>query len=114
MNPCGVWVRIRSRRSEVGQSRHEDALDVGGIGRREDRAAGRLADLVEGADVRVLAIGEAEDAHLAVVGLAGAQPLHELLEGDPAAGVVVAAIRQQQDRKSTRLNSSHPSISYAV
>src|SRR5438876_4879131 len=35
-------------------------------------------------------------------------PLHDAREHRPAAG------RAPEDRKSTRLNSSHPSISYAV
>src|SRR5207249_10827428 len=34
--------------------------------------------------------------------------------GDDLGGVVGGRVREQEDRKSTRLNSSHVSISYAV
>src|SRR5690348_17786224 len=46
-------------------------------------------------------------------------PAHDV-EADTAAGEIADAIRgreaggEEEDRKSTRLNSSHPSISYAV
>src|SRR3712207_7835819 len=34
--------------------------------------------------------------------------------GEPASGVVLPRLRRWVDRKSTRLNSSHANISYAV
>src|SRR5689334_24676477 len=39
---------------------------------------------------------------------------NELVEGHPHRGVEVRHVARLQDRKSTRLNSSHSSISYAV
>src|SRR6266545_7828969 len=85
-------IRGEMRCSEVSQRRHKDPLDVGRIGGGEDRAAGRLADLAERGDVGVLAVSEAQDVHLAVVLLLVAQALQELLEGQPAAWVVIAAV----------------------
>src|SRR6266487_5294171 len=56
-------------------------------------------------DDALVALQEAVD--LARVGLDGSQG-----DGDPAGGL--DPVGRLRDRKSTRLNSSHPSISYAV
>src|SRR5690348_17988137 len=63
---------------------------------------------------------EPRDVELAAVMLLGgrfveAGPLHD--DAEPVAetvGLDRAGVDGEQDRKSTRLNSSHPSISYAV
>src|SRR2546427_2012011 len=46
------------------------------------------------------------------LGLRVAQPFRHVL--DRKARILQQAVRVQQDRKSTRLNSSHSQISYAV
>src|SRR3712207_7370681 len=56
-----------------------------------------------------LGVGEdAEDLR----GLTG--PVRHPVDGDLAFGAVVRDARDDRDRKSTRLNSSHANISYAV
>src|SRR5690348_17488549 len=64
-------------------------------------------------------LGHEEEIIHHVLGLAGeAAAQHGILGGDAGgAGVQVTLAHHDaalQDRKSTRLNSSHPSISYAV
>src|SRR2546430_7053045 len=53
---------------------------------------------------------------MAVHAAAARRQLGRLLAGDEGAGLMAAAdaAMQAQDRKSTRLNSSHSPISYAV
>src|SRR5690606_41439740 len=78
------------------------------------RAAHLVRILVE------LEVGVAQDA--VVVGACGAaraaqdgaDARDELLEAERLGDVVVSAHGQAVDRKSTRLNSSHVKISYAV
>src|SRR3712207_7532929 len=56
--------------------------------------------------------GRCVGAHLALAG--DAHGGHSPLERGSGAGRVLPALAGAQDRKSTRLNSSHANISYAV
>src|SRR3712207_8348546 len=60
----------------------------------------------------VVDVGQ-QELHVAIVPLAGIRWLYGIVSPESA---ILAALREQvrQDRKSTRLNSSHANISYAV
>src|SRR5258707_7184809 len=62
---------------------------------------------------RVAAIGDVE-ADLQVVAARDAAFLHQAAEADARAGRDLLLDHVGRDRKSTRLNSSHANISYAV
>src|SRR5438876_5695264 len=64
-----------------------------------------------GGDLEVVAQSEARDG--AATQLLGAEAQHRA-ERPVAIAIGAVAAREGKDRKSTRLNSSHPSISYAV
>src|SRR3712207_6927711 len=53
-------------------------------------------------------------AHLRRVGLADGSPGRAVRRDPPPCQVVAAQLPHPRDRKSTRLNSSHANISYAV
>src|SRR5690348_12897745 len=91
----------------AGVSRRDRERDTFGIGFLEDVVAGSravgLATRFAAADRNV------DDPHLATGG-GLAETIHQILRGKLRDVVQI----QRLDRKSTRLNSSHPSISYAV
>src|SRR5690242_21905197 len=76
-----------------------DALPIYGLGGARRERQVMAAAMLEHADQAVLDIGVER----------GVLDLVDLIEGDQRAQLALG-----QDRKSTRLNSSHMSISYAV
>src|SRR5690348_4087540 len=69
--------------------------------------------------VGVVGVGSAVAAPAAidtVFGAGGPQPIEHVPANDAATGMIYTGLspaKRGEDRKSTRLNSSHPSISYA-
>src|SRR2546430_3895391 len=89
---------------EVGRSFHSNAIHLLRHVRTEDSAMG---------------IGPAQASALSVVVFGGPLTLNELAKAEQVrpptmSRVVEALVKEGLDRKSTRLNSSHSQISYAV
>src|SRR3712207_8227755 len=63
---------------------------------------------------RGLGVGSGGSGVAAGDGLAGTEGVGDAAAGDPGAPEPVGAALGGEDRKSTRLNSSHANISYAV
>src|SRR5699024_11865724 len=60
-------------------------------------------------------MGETEEVREVVVGTSGqTKPLNYFDDDNNLVGLEIDILEEMKDRKSTRLNSSHVSISYAV
>src|SRR6266487_6903938 len=118
-------LRNRPDRCPVGIDRAADPAGSAGWAAAEcGRAGDRERDLLPAAERLHLAAAAARPAALGhgALLLSALAPGRDLAEGSRCApdrgaggcGPGAQPERRDQDRKSTRLNSSHPSISYAV
>src|SRR6266487_5914705 len=120
VSPRRSWPRVSRLAEPIPAVLHEAAV----LGVDIDDEL--LAAVSHRPDVEVAAaLREAAAAQLLVIGESGCRFRHaltrealydDLLPGERARLHLAAAraLQQKRDRKSTRLNSSHPSISYAV
>src|SRR3712207_7290041 len=72
------------------------------------------SDRIEGAAVKRLAHGTGDVQHNLPVVLDHLIVTHRFASGDTDLGLAGVLVHHRIDRKSTRLNSSHANISYAV
>src|SRR3712207_7778581 len=100
---------FRSRRELKDSAAEESQLTLDGMGPSEEDLAREAAH----ADVlKAVAVNDLSDALESVLGQRGGDALPGGMELPLT--FVLARMEQRGDRKSTRLNSSHANISYAV